>query len=948
MDRGYAALLRSIVVPFLVVLSLSASPHHDPESQARERFGRVPLYFEQNNGQAYPAAAFLSRAGDYTLYLQSSQAVFAFSAGGESPAAAASHTEQLRIGFRGAASVAPVGVGERQARSFYSLANRNGGRPFEARQYERVRYGQIYPGIDAVFYGFQSQLEYDFVVAPGADPGLIELAVSGTNDLALDGNGDLRLNHLDGALTMRRPIAFQEKDGEKVPVEVAYAIEGAQTVRFQLGAWDRSKPLIIDPVVTYATYYGGGLAEIPSDIVVDASGQAVIVGSSRSIDLPLTPNAAQDTLAGGRCSGGMLVPTLCLDVFAAKLNADGSDILYATYFGGTSDELTTAAALDADGNLYITGYTRSDDFPTTAGVWQPGPDEDPALADGFVIKIGAQGNVVYATFMGGSGHDKPAAIAVDSGGSAYVTGNTTSRDYPVTPGALQGQDRSDPSPIFTEAFVTKLSADGSTAVYSTYLGGRYVDRGNAIAVDPNGNAWVAGSTGSPDFLTTPGVIRTELNGNKVDAFVVKINADGTQLAFSTLLGGSADDSADRIVLDFPEGAYVAGYTDSEDFPVSAGASLALWKRSQGYAAKLNADASKLIVSTYVQGSAEDLARGPGGEVYVSGRVVLASPLAGGPPFDSCAGTVLRVFDRTLSQMRYSSYHRAMSVIDVDSTGAVFTLGSDITGSLETTLGALQQSKSGQSDAYVTKLALDLDEDAAVTCIEHSASMAAGNISPGQLISVFGSGLGPMTPQFATVNASGFLGNRLGDTRILFDGMAAPLLYVQWNQINAIAPFGVAGKTRALMQLERGGQIVAEVELPVAVSHPGLFTDSATGRGLAAVLNQDGTINSPSNPAPPGSIVSFYGTGEGQTTPPGIDGFITPETMTNLPQPNLNVRVSIAQRSAEVLYAGAAPGLVAGVFQINARIPEDTPQGEAAVNVTVGAAFNRQAVTVAVK
>jgi uncharacterized protein (TIGR03437 family) len=415
-----------------------------------------------------------------------------------------------------------------------------------------------------------------------------------------------------------------------------------------------------------------------------------------------------------------------------------------------------------------------------------------------------------------------------------------------------------------------------------------------------------------------------------------------------LLGGSADDSADRIVLDFPEGAYVAGYTDSEDFPVSAGASLALWKRSQGYAAKLNADGSKLIVSTYVQGSAEDLARGPGGEVYVSGRIVLASPLAGGPPFDSCAGTVLRVFDRTLSQMRYSSYHRAMSVIDVDSTGAVFTLGSDITGSLETTLGAFQQSKSGQSDAYVTKLALDLDEDAAVTCIEHSASMVAGNISPGQLISVFGSGLGPMTPQFATVNASGFLGNRLGDSRILFDGMPAPLLYVQWNQITAFAPFGLAGKTTALMQLERDGQIVAEVQLPVASSHPGLFTDSATGRGLAAVLNQDGTINSVNNPAPRGSIVSFFGTGEGETTPPGIDGFITPETMANLPQPKLNVRVIVAQRPAEVLYAGAAPGLVAGVFQINARIPEDTPQGEAAVNVTVGAAFNRQAVTVAVK
>ena len=469
-DWDYAALFTLIAFPFLAAPGLSASPHRDPELRDREQFGRVPLYFEQNNGQADPTAAFLSRARDYTLYLQSSEAVFAFAASGKSPVAEANSVEQLRIAFRGAASVKPVGVGERKARSFYSLANRNGGRPFEARQFERVRYGQIYPGIDALFYGSQRQLEYDFVVAPGADPGSIELAVSGANDLAVDDGGNLRLSHPAGTLTMRLPIAYQEKDGEKLPVEVAYAIEGTQTIRFRLGEWDRSKPLVIDPVVTYATYFGGGSAEIPADIVVDANGQAVIAGSTRSIDLPLTPNAVQDTLAGGRCSGGMLVPTLCLDVFAAKLNADGSDILYASYLGGTSDEITAAAAIDADGNLYITGHTRSDDFPATAGVWQPEPDQDPALADGFVIKIDSQGNLVYATFLGGSGHDKPAAIAVDSSGSAYVTGNTTSRDFPVTAGVVQTEDRSEPFPLFTEAFVTKLSPDGSTAVYSTYLG----------------------------------------------------------------------------------------------------------------------------------------------------------------------------------------------------------------------------------------------------------------------------------------------------------------------------------------------------------------------------------------------------------------------------------------------------------------------------------------------
>jgi uncharacterized protein (TIGR03437 family) len=206
----------------------------------------------------------------------------------------------------------------------------------------------------------------------------------------------------------------------------------------------------------------------------------------------------------------------------------------------------------------------------------------------------------------------------------------------------------------------------------------------------------------------------------------------------------------------------------------------------------------------------------------------------------------------------------------------------------------------------------------------------------------------MTPAFATVNASGLLGTRLGETRVLFDGTPAPLLYVQWNQINAVVPFGVAGKASALMQVERGGELAAGIDIPVAASHPGLFTHSATGRGLGAIVNQDRTINSAANPAPRGSIVSFYGTGEGETTPAGIDGFITPETTSNLPQPKLKVTVSIAQRPAEVLYAGAAPGLVAGVFQINARIPENTPVGEAAVNVTIGSSFNRQVVTVAVK
>lgn len=719
-------------------------------------------------------------------------------------------------------------------------------------------------------------------------------------------------------------------------------VSGLSAARFGESDLQLSK----EQTIALSRYFGGSAADNAVAIEVAPDGSIYVVGVTRSADLPTTSGAAQPDYAGGAC-GGSIVARLCFDTFAAKLSADGSNVEWATYFGGSGDDRAADAALGADGSLTIAGTTDSADFPATAGAFQTTPAASGASA--FALRLSAAGELVFATLLGGSDADEAAGVDVDASGAAYVVGHTQSNDFPTTSGAFQSAN-----PIATDrtaVFVSKLASDGGSLAYSTLLSGAVDDRAGGVAVNGEGEAFVTGSTASADFPVTqgnpfgnPGPVQPELNGTAADAFVARLAADGSALVFSTFLGGSDSDAGLRIELDGTDSVYLVGSTDSRDFPATPGAALPVWKRSQGFAAKLRADGAALHYVTYLVGSASDLAVAEDGSAYVSGATGPAPTPFGGPLVPGCSGSLLRRLSANGRQVLYSGFVPGLGTLALDAVGDVYSAGTDPTGSLPATVGA---GAAGQTDVYVAKVALAEDPGISLICVENGASFFPGEASPGQILTLFGSGLGQMQPGGLAVE-NGMVTTEVSDVRVLFDGTPAPLLFVWWNQINVVAPYSLEGKSTVEIQVERDGVLSDPFEVPVAAAHPGLFTRNSTGAGLGAILNADGSINTAGNPAKPGSIVSFFGTGEGQTEPAGVDGLVAPESGEGLARPRLAASVTMGDGPAEVLYVGAAPGFVSGVLQVNVRIPSGAQPGPLPVRLTIGGRQNRQPVFVEVE
>lgn len=429
--------------------------------------------------------------------------------------------------------------------------------------YSRLKAQQVYRGVDVVYYGSGAQLEYDFNVAPGASYEAIRWRFDGAERIRLDDSGDLLIDTSGGTIRQARPVAYQIAGGSRKAVSARYLVCGKREVRFLVGQYDKRLPLVIDPVLSYSTYFGGHGEDRANGVAVDASGNIYITGNTSSYDLPLKaaiqPAHNQQPYA---------------DVFIAKLNAAGTELIYSTYLGGSSSDSGSAIAVDNAGNAYVTGATLSSDFPVTAGAFQM------ALAggrspDAFVVKLRADGALDYSTYLGGgrpesSGYEVGNSIAVDAAGNAYVTGSTFSTDFPTTPGAVQRALNS-----YRNAFVSKLNASGTALVYSTYLGGSGGDEGRGLALDAAGNAYVTGTTYSSDFPVTAGALQSRNAAAppslpSSDAFVTKLNASGTALVYSTYLGGSNADSGNAIAVDAAGNAYVAGTTFSLDLPTTAG------------------------------------------------------------------------------------------------------------------------------------------------------------------------------------------------------------------------------------------------------------------------------------------------------------------------------------------------------------------------------------------
>ena len=697
--------------------------------QASEAYGKMPLSFEANRGQTDEQVKFLARGSRSTLFLTASEAVLVFTTR-EQPAEGRLHGARLtpvesgqvtrtvlRMTLVGA-SPEPrlVGMEELPGKANYFIGNDPGKWRTNVPTYAKVRYEDLYPGIDLVYYGNQRQLEYDLVVRPGADPKEITLGFQGAEKLELDNQGDLVLHTAAGTIRQRKPIIYQEINGARREIAGGYLHKGAHQLGLQVAAYDRSRPLVIDPALFYSTYLGGSANEgsgnfFGASIAVDASGNAYVSGTTGSADFPTTAGSFQPTFGGGYGS---------YDAFVTKLNPTGSGLVYSTYLGGSGaypGDQSGSIAVDTLGNAYVAGVTNSADFPTTAGAFRTeGPSAGNRLA--FMTKLDPSGSaLVYSTFL----MFAVSGLAVDTVGNAYLTGSVGGPGLPTTPGAFQ--------PTFGggigDAHVTKLNSTGSALVYSTYLGGSSGDRGNSIAVDTLGNAYVVGDTSSTDFPTTPGAFQPGLVG-PAGGFVTKLNPLGTGLVYSTYLGGGTGGAAAfGIAIDTSGNAYVTGSTCSTDFPTTMGAFQPIFAGDFGacdaFVTKLNPTGSALVYSTYLGGTGQEIGRGiavdTAGNAYVTGTTESAD-------FPTTPGTIQRTFGGGLrdvfvsklnplgSGLVYSSYLGGSNLEGENSGIAVDTLpnpnayvvGFTVSTDFPVTPGAFQPALRGGFDFFVVKIA----------------------------------------------------------------------------------------------------------------------------------------------------------------------------------------------------------------------------------------------------
>ncbi len=697
--------------------------------------------------------------------------------------------------------------------------------------------------------------------------------------------------------------------------------------------------------LVYATYLGR--ASVATAVAVDAAGNAYFTGTTTSPEFSTTAGAFQRSLAGVRS-------TEAGDVFVTKLNPAGTAAVYSTYLGGSSGDRATAIAVSPAGNVYLAGYTYSEDFP---GAGAPG--SGPRGVNAFVAQLNSSGTgLVYSRYLGGSGEDYIFGMTVDSQGNVYVVGLTSSADYPTTPGAFQtalGGGRGD-------FFVAKLDSKGAV-VYSTYLGGNRSEETPAIAVDAGGNAYVTGVTNSTNYPTTPGAYQRAFGGGEEnthgDAVVTKLNPSGTGLLYSTYLGGKDVDVGTGIAVDAAGQAYVTGFTRG-GFPMllpsaadAAGCARQRPGTAGAWVAKLDPSGAALLYSRLLDPAEQDsegpaIALDASGRAYVTGFVIesLAVRLSAEGAVEACSGYI-------------GSDARGRGIA-VDAGGGVYVGGVAGSWDFPTTPGAFQTSMQGTSRAFAAKLELTATPVAppAISArgVVNSASYSDLQFAPGEMVTIFGTGFGPPELQMLRLDETGRVATELAQTRVLFGGLPAPLVYVTKNQLSAVVPYGAEQflvwggpgfRTGTIqIRIEYQGRRSAVAGLWLNESAPGIFTADSSGKGQGAILNQDGSRNSPENPAARGSVVMIFGTGEGTTVPPGVDGAIAGAMP---PKPALPVSATIGGAAAEVQYAGAAPGLMAGVFQVNLKVPEGTTLGPAVpVQVGVGQNSTPAGVTLAVR
>jgi uncharacterized repeat protein (TIGR01451 family) len=599
-SRPSATILRTETrLPF----STAVEPTATTRTAAGDLLGRLPLAFERNDGQLDGRVRFSARGEAYEVALGPLGATLALS-----DRTAPGSSAQIAMRFLDARPAREMyGVEPLQGRSHYYRGNDAAAWPTDVPTFGRVRARGVYKGIDVEYYGRNRQLEYDFLVAPGADPSQIALAFEGVDRLSIDQTGDLLLQVGPRTIRQHRPVAWQDTKKGRRAVDADYLLLGRERVVIALGEYDRELALVIDPVLAYASYFGGNSDDQVRAVAVDGFGNIYLTGVTQSTNFPLA-SAAQGSKAG---------TAITYDAFVTKLNPAGTTVFFSTYLGGTGNENVAtetagSIAVDANGAVYIAGDTASADFPATAGAFQPtyGAGTN-SPADGFVAKLSATGTLTFASYLGGTDVDHINGVAVATDGDVVVSGrtrSTTLEGFPLVNArdtTLSGN---------ADIFVTRIESTGASLVFSTYIGGSgdelsFYRSGHAL--DAQGNVFVSGLTSSVDYPTTAGVIRTVRTNSTYDGFITKLSADGQNILASTWFGGANGENNVADVAIAPGGdAVIAGDTAATaGFPATnAFQSTHQGGLRDGFVARLNNTLTGIVFATYFGGNDRDVAK----------------------------------------------------------------------------------------------------------------------------------------------------------------------------------------------------------------------------------------------------------------------------------------------------------------------------------------------------
>ncbi|MEO7142313.1 MAG: SBBP repeat-containing protein [Bryobacteraceae bacterium] len=863
-------------------------------AQPRMRPGfleNLPIPFEENQGQAPADVRYFARGPGYVLALGARQAELHV-------ASQAAPVTLALAGGNNAPKLAAEGELPGHVNDY------SGSDPHEWRTgiptYARIRYRDVYPGVDLMYYGRNGALEYDFIVAPGADPARIKLvlsgysrtterggsvfpaavegaaapcALSGIQPLRIDSAGDLIAGAGRSETRFRKPVIYQRQpDGAERSVRGGFHLDKGQTITFDLGDYDARLPLIIDPILAFSTYLGGGGSDTGYGVSVDPSGNIVIAGETYSA--ALTPN--NPALRSNK------------DAFVVKLNPSGTAVLYSTFLGGSQSDSARAIAVDAIGNAYVAGITTSSNFPTTPGAYQTayGGQED-----GFAFKLNSSGNVVYSTLLGSTGSDNAVAVAVDAAGDAYVAGYTSSGTYPVTPGVVQSQFKGG----YYDAFVTVLNPAGSGAIYSTLLGGSGSDVAYSIAVDSSGSAYLGGYTTSSDFPMQNAMQVSY--GGLGDGFVAKLNSTGSQLFFSTYFGGSAFDEITSIALDAAQNVYAGGFTGSIDFPATAGAFQTSNHGSyDAFVAKLNTGGNSLAYATYLGGAGADQVTGMAvdaqGNAYVSGFTISSNFPTMAPVQANDAGG----FDAFIAEVNpagtaltFATYlggagdDRAYAIALSGGNGIIAT-GSTSSANFPVTSGAMQTQLGGGYDAFVLELVTPPPAVAGIT-----PNSGTGNVQTFSAVFSDAGGYGSLSQVYLLINS---IISDVSACMIRYDLTANAFYLVNDAGNGYLGPItpgqnGLLQNSRCILNGSASSASGSGSNLTVkaALAFTSLFTGSwnllqyaQNAAGTSSGWQQTGTWSAPSN-ATPSTIAVAPNAGSGANqqfnalyfTPGGVSG-----------------------------------------------------------------------------